>query len=258
MAQIQTKFNAKTLDTLFTVGQPSIDVAAPNTKMINFEGLLLSSVESVSGDPLEVSFDVTAQGTYEERAEAFSTLASWLDVDGAKQLIIPEFGANYYLLAVPQGRVTPERYMDHSTARLTFLLTQPYKFATAQQTATVAAFTSSASTSLTVGGNVPPTYEVTGASVTGNKNTSYNDYRWKLVQGSASGTNYLEMILGETENTASLAVNTETGSFAYQSKQRSINYASALLRLPLGTKTYTLVGKTGGNTTIKWRERYYI
>lgn len=72
----------------------------------------------------EVSMTLYAFGSTSERREAAHVLASWLDVDGPRELAFGDDGGLVYM-AVPSGTDAPKSFADAESASVSFLIPEP-------------------------------------------------------------------------------------------------------------------------------------
>ena len=123
-------FDGHDLGTMFDCGEPQVDWInpQPNTTTIpSRDGVVLR--DKTLG-ALQIVFKVTAHGgTRTERRHQFSTLASWLNVEDARPLYLPDMtdpdGEPMYYLAIPSATSSLDRYMDGDRADLTFIALSP-------------------------------------------------------------------------------------------------------------------------------------
>lgn len=83
-----------------------------------------SFLKGLRREAAEVSMTLYAFGSTSERREAARELASWLDVDGPRELAFGDDGGLVYM-AVPRGTDAPKSFADAESASVSFLVPEP-------------------------------------------------------------------------------------------------------------------------------------
>lgn len=117
-------FDGHDLETILVVGDPELSwlgFEPETTEVAGKDGVRVSGVRI--GTP-SVSMRFAVEGTARERRYKLSTLGSWLHVDGARELVIPDTPELRYM-AVPEGSLDMDRAIRGELSRLTFAVTEP-------------------------------------------------------------------------------------------------------------------------------------
>lgn len=113
----------------------------------------------------EVSVNLYAFGSTSERRDAARALASWLDVDGPRELAFGDDGGLCYM-AVPSGTDAPRSFVDAESVSVTFLAPEPVMLgergrAQAYMPMSVTEFAGPVSPVVMVGGTAPARMVIT-------------------------------------------------------------------------------------------------
>lgn len=143
-------YNSHDLETIGACGNPEItyfDSQTDYAQDVTERGVLLLSRRWSAG---KVSFDIGITGTAAERRAKLSTLASWLNVNEPKNLVLPDTPTWFYK-AIPDGQITTERGINGEIASVSFTLTDPVAYGEYK----TVDFSSDSPASFVVGGNYP-------------------------------------------------------------------------------------------------------
>ena len=190
----------------------------------------------------EVSMTLYAFGTTSERREAERELASWLDVDGPRELAFGDDGGLCYM-AVPSGTDAPKSYMDAESVSVTFLVPEPVMLGD-EVSVTVPSGTT---LGVGVGGTAParPTIAATGAVRDGSTGL------WG-VRDTASG-DFVRVAL-PTASPSAVTIDCERRTATVNGQSALVTLDSDWLELAPGAHQLALDGT--GTATITWRERW--
>lgn len=190
----------------------------------------------------EVSMTLYAFGTTSERREAERELASWLDVDGPRELAFGDDGGLCYM-AVPSGAGEPKGFASAESSSLTFLVPEPVMLGDSMSVTVVAGSPATAG----VGGTAKarPTIVATGAvrdSSTG---------LWG-VRDTASGS-FVRVAL-PTASPSSVTIDCERRTATVNGQSALVTLDSDWLELAPGAHALAVDGT--GSATLTWRERW--
>lgn len=235
-------FDGHDLGELFVCGDPKITVFAHKLKTDEADNRNGSAVLGRTWGNGNVTFSIGVHGSAHERRDRLSTLAAWLDVDTEKPLVLPDTPERYYM-AMPDGDVTPDRYIDGEIAQLTFKLVDPIAYGR-ERTVTVP---SGGSVEFTVGGTSPTAPLITASAV---RNASSQVWGLRLDEGDfvhvatgAAAARAVEIDCGARTLTVTGAVSVPT-------------LDSDWLVLKPGKHTLRMDNGTGA-ATVTFRERWY-
>lgn len=190
-----------------------------------------------------VEFTCAVFGSASERRAKLSTIASWLDVDEPRQLVLPDT-PDWYYLAVPSGGFDIEANVNPYIFEIAFTLTDPIAYG-ALKSATVP---SGGSVSITVGGTAAAKPTITGAAAVRNSSSLVWGIRLdegKFVHVATGSSASRQVVVNCDERTC-----TVTGAAALPTLD------SDWLALVPGTHTLRMDAGTGA-ATVTWRERWY-
>ena len=237
-------YDGHDLETIGLCGDPSFTFA-------NFQPQL-EELDSVDGAKFigskvgagTVAFNVAVFGSANERRRKISLLASWLDVDEPKQLVLPDTPGWYYL-AVPDGGIEISEHMNPERFVLTFRLTDPIAYGVEEHNVTVPY---GGSVTFSVGGTAP-TYPYF------NNTTERPDQTTKMW-GLQLDSN--EQFMLDFGTTANRTIRADFG--------QRVSYVANSLKLPtldsgwfaLTPGTHTIANHigSGNNLTLRWHERW--
>lgn len=150
-------FDGHNLEDLFFVGEPEYDILPSETEFEDVPGRDGSVPKGHRWGRPSVSFTLVASGTPEERRDKFSVLGAWVNVDGARPLVIPDTPDRYYL-ASHVGSLNPQRYIGDEAARITFELAEPAAYGRSE----TIAVPSGGTVDINVGGTYPTHVSIRG------------------------------------------------------------------------------------------------
>lgn len=242
-------YNSHDFEIIGACGNPEItyfDSQTDYAQNVTERGVLLLSRRWGAG---KVSFDVGITGTATERRAKLSTLASWLNVDAPKNLVLPDTPTWFYK-AIPDGQITSERGINGEIVNVSFTLTDPVAYGELR----TASFSSDSPASFVIGGNYPTMPEINVRATP--------DSTSKLFGIRFFGGDEMDVYMGSL---------TDKSVYFYCEERRvsisGVSDANIPNTITLGSKWFkftpsqytrdvTVVKGTGTNGTIIWRERW--
>lgn len=233
-------FNEFDLATIGTCGEPVLEFA-------NFEPQF-EDVQSSNGSKFigtriaagHVEFSITLIGTAEERRVKASKLASLLNVDEPKELVLPD-APGWSYKAIPDAGVSFERHIDGEIGKVSFALVDPVAYGE-ETTVSVAA---GATSTVLIGGTAPTRPVITA---TGARGTS-PDYLWGVeVDGG-------EFVKFKAQTASALMIDCENRHSTVDGAISLPTIDSDWLVLAPGVHSIANVGFRG-TAVITWRERW--
>ena len=190
----------------------------------------------------EVSMTLYAFGSTSERREAARALASWLDVDGPRELAFGDDGGLCYM-AVPSGTDAPKSYMDAESVSVTFLVPEPVMLGD-RMAATVP---SGVTASVGVGGTAPARPLIGASAAVRDQSTGL----WG-VRDAASG-DFVRVAL-PTASPSAVTIDCEARTATVNGQSALVTLDSDWLELAPGAHALAVDGT--GAATLTWRERW--
>ena len=237
-------FNGHDFATLFAFGDPEIKILDSQPVLEQVSGRNGEAFIGMTYGSSEVTFSIGVSDTAANRRAAFSTLGSWLDVDGPKHLSLPDTTDRYYL-AVPKGPIDLERCVSADVAKVTFRLVDPIAYG-ATKTATVPA--SGGSVEVTIGGTAPTTPTIAASAAVRDASA--------LIWGiSLDSTTFVHVATGSGSSRA-VEVDCTNRTCTVANAVALPTLDSDWLVLTPGTHTLTRDYGTGA-ATVTWVERWY-
>ena len=120
-------FDGHDLSDVVDVGVPNMDALASSVSYETVPGRNGKVVTERKWDARDVEFEIYVHGDPEERREAVSVLAMWLDVSEAKRLVLPDWPDRAYM-AIQDGKVSPSRLVEDEVGTLRFTITDPVAY----------------------------------------------------------------------------------------------------------------------------------
>lgn len=234
-------FDGHDLETLFVCGDPVININNSAPSYQDSESRNGAVVIGKRWDVSTVTFSIGVTGDAHTRREKLSTLASWLDVDEPKKLVIPDT-PDWYYLAIPDGGVELTRGIGGEIGQLNFTIVEPAAYGE-EKTATVP---SGGSASITVGGTFPTRPTIAASAV---RNSSSLVWGVRLDEG-----DYIHIPTGSAL-ARTVAVDCDARTSTVQGSVVLPTLDSDWLELAPGTHTLRMDNGTGA-ATVKWRERW--
>lgn len=234
-------FDEHDLSDVVDVGVPTIGALASRATYETVPGRNGKIVTGRTWDSFTIEFMVYAHGTPWERRDAFSRLGMWLDVDEAKELILPDCPDRRWL-AMPDGDVPLARYIGDESGKVKLVVTDPVAYG-ARKSVTVP---SGGSASFYVGGTYKASPRIAG---TVTRDASSHQWGIRLDEGDylhveigVASAVALTLDCGECTCTVSGAVSLPTLSSDW---------------LELSPGYHTLRNDLGsGSATVSWEERW--
>lgn len=199
----------------------------------------------------EVSVTLYAFDSTSERREAARELASWLDVDGPRELAFGDDGGLCYM-AVPSGADDPESYLDAESVQLTFLVPEPVMLgergrAQAYMPMSVTEFDGPVSPVVMVGGTAPARMVITSEDASRDPSTGL----WGVRLDDGGYARVKIPVSSPSSVTIDCAARTATvnGSPAL------LTLDSDWLEMPPGRHVIKL-DEGHGTADVSWRERW--
>lgn len=189
-----------------------------------------------------VSMTLRAYGDSSRRRESARALASWLAVDGPRELAFGDDGGLCYI-AVPDGTADSERLYWQEAVTVSFLVPEPVMLGD-RMTATVP---SGATASVGVGGTAParPTIEATGA---------VRDSSTGLWGVRDAGSGSFVRVSIPTASASSVVIDCERRTATVNGQSALVTLDSDWLELAPGAHALAVDGT--GAATLTWRERW--
>ena len=234
-------YDGHDLETLFVCGDPVINIINSAPSYQDSESRNGAVVIGKRWDVSTVTFSIGVTGDAHTRREKLSTLASWLDVDEPKKLVIPDT-PDWYYLAIPDGGVELTRGIGGEIGQLNFTIVEPAAYGE-EKTATVP---SGGSVSITVGGTFPTRPTIAASAV---RNSSSLVWGVRLDEG-----DYIHIPTGSA-SAQTVAVDCDARTSTVQGSVVLPTLDSDWLELAPGTHTLRMDNGTGA-ATVKWRERW--
>lgn len=232
-------YDGHDLATLFICGAPEISILNRTGTKVDAGAANSSHVVGMRWGDSTVSFQITALGDAFERRNRFSQLGAWLDVDGPRELVLPDTPDRFYM-AIPEGTVQLKRHFGAESALLKFTLTDPVAYGE-ERTVTVP---SGGSLTFEVGGTYPASPVVT-ATATPDLSTAL----WGLtVDGSA----FIRVELDDEGIPVSIDCLNRTCTVSGSAALPTL--ASDWLTLAPGRHTLAMLGE--GAAAVTYRERW--
>ena len=237
-------YDGHDLETIGICGDPSFTFAnyratTEDMESANGEHFIGSKIAAGS-----VSFHVAIFGSANERRRKISTLASWLNVDEPKQLVLPDTPGWYYL-AVPDGGIEISEHMNPERFVLTFKLTDPIAYGVEEKSV---AISYGGSKTFYVGGTAPTKPYFNRTIVSPDKTTK--QWGWRL-----DGQDVFILDFGTTSN-----------RYIQADFEKRVSYVGNALKLPtldsdwfeLTPGVHTIENHIGGGTSVmlRWHERW--
>lgn len=235
-------FDGHDLTTLANCGDPRFSFAPFDPKAETVEGADGSKVLGGRVGAGSVTIAMAVFGTAQQRREKLSTLASWLDVDEPKRLVMPD--TSWYYMAVPSGGFEVDANINPYMFDMEFMLADPIAYGE-QRTATVP---SGGSVNITVGGTAETYPTVTASAAV--RNSSSQVWGIRLDEGG-----FVHVATGSSSaRSVSLDCGARTCKVAGVTSLPTLD--SDWLVLSPGTHTLRMDAGTGA-ATVTWRERWY-
>ena len=190
----------------------------------------------------EVSVTLYAFGSTSERREAARALASWLDVNGPRELAFGDDGGLCYM-AVPSGTDAPKSYMDAESVSVTFLVPEPVMLG--DEVSVIVP--SGATMGVGVGGTAParPTIAATGA---------VRDSSTGLWGVRDAGSGSFVRVSIPTASASSVVIDCERRTATVNGESALVTLDSDWLELAPGAHALAVDGT--GAAALTWRERW--
>ena len=193
-------------------------------------------------DAAEVSMTLYAFGSTYERREAARALASWLAVDGPRELAFGDDGGLCYM-AVPDGTADSERLYWQEAVTVSFIVPEPVMLGD-RMAATVP---SGATASVGVGGTAPARPLIGASAAVRNPSTGL----WG-VRDTASGS-FVRVAL-PTASPSAVTIDCERRTATVNGESALVTLDSDWLELAPGAHALAVDGT--GAATLTWRERW--
>ena len=188
-----------------------------------------------------LAFRIGVNGTIAQRRDILSTIASWLDVDEPKKLVVPDMPGRYFM-AIPDGDVPTIRGYDGEIATLAFALTDPIAYGD--------------ETTVTVPSGGSATFHVGGTStarpiITANATRDASALVWGLR---LDEQNFVHVATGSSSS-RSVAIDCLERTCIVNSSVKMITLDSDWLELKPGKHTLRMDYGTGA-ATVRYIERW--
>ena len=234
-------FDGHDLKSVMVVGDPEITWHTFSPETVDVPGRDGTVVRDVTLGPASVSMAVAFDGEAPERRHKLSILGSWLRVDGARPLVLPDTPDRYYL-AVPDGALDMRRVIRGELSRLSFKITEPAAYGK-RRSVTVP---SGGVVEVVVGGTYP-----TGMSIEGTVTRDATSKVWgiRLDEG-----DFIHLDTGY-DSARSVEIDTDGRTAKVSGSATLPTMDSDWLRLEVGK--HTLRNDEGtGDVTVSWIERW--
>ena len=189
-----------------------------------------------------VSMTLRAYGDSSRRREAARALASWLAVDGPRELAFGDDGGLCYM-AVPDGSADSKRLYWQEAVAISFLVPEPVMLGD-RMTATVP---SGATASVGVGGTAPARPVIVATAAVRDSSTGL----WG-VRDTASG-DFVRVAL-PTASPSAVTIDCERRTATVNGQSALVTLDSDWLELAPGAHALAVDGT--GDATLTWRERW--
>jgi len=232
-------FDGHDLDSLFVVSEVERGLAPWEPTLVDVPGRHGSLLAATRATAVTVTATLYARAaTREGRQTSMRTLASWLAVDGARQLVLGDEGG-LRRMAVPTDTAPLSQWIDADAVQVTFVCPDPRLWGE-HGTATV-----STTATVTVGGTAPtaPTIRATAAQ-------AGDGGFWRLADETGACV-YVELGSGTHAIDADCAARTLAVDGATVALPPAFDWPT----WAAGEHTLTLTGS--GAATVEWDERWW-
>lgn len=234
-------YDGHDLESVMVVGDPEITWHTFSPETVDVPGRDGTVVRDVTLGPASVSMAVAVEGEASERRHRLSILGSWLRVDSARPLVLPDTPDRYYL-AVPDGALDMRRAIRGELSRLTFRITEPAAYGK-RQNVTVP---SGGTAQVVVGGTYPTGMKIEGAVT---RNSSSNVWGIRLDEG-----DFIHIDTGSNSSRA-ISIDTDSRVAKVSGSVALPTLDSDWLHFDVGK--HTLRNDQGaGSVTVSWVERW--
>lgn len=239
-------FDGHDFSELFYVGDPEITIANSIPDLRDVSGRDGSMFVGSRFGNSNVAFTLALEGDAYTRRCALSVLASWLDVDEPKKLVLPDTPDRYYL-AVPDAALELKRAIGAELTKVSFALVDPVAYGREVEITVP----SGSSIKFNVNGSYK-TYPIITASSAVRDSTS-------LVWGvKLDGDKFIHIATGSASATLveiDCGARTSTITSSKTVKLPTLNPLSDWLYFEPGIHTLLMDEGTGA-ATVKYRERW--